>query len=148
MRTPRRTATPAAAAIFALRVQRSSTAGILLFRNRWWHPPTGMPNSPGDHLTHERPEIFALWRQHVLHARRTFAVAMRDDHAVALQAFEPVGKNVRGNPLGRIQKVGEPPFATNEIADNEQCPAIAKHVERTRDRAARASRPSTWQPGP
>src|SRR5262249_44995984 len=60
--------------------------------------------------------------------------------AARQQALESVSQNVGGNAFGRGHEIFEPSAAKKEIANDEQGPAVAKNVQRTRHRTGRALR--------
>ena len=64
--------------------------------------------------------------------------------AARQQAFESFSQDVRGNAFGRACEIFEPGAAKKEIADDEQGPAVAKNVQRTRHRTRRAPRGKTF----
>ncbi len=71
-------------------------SGFLSWHRRW-HSPACVAHSPVNHRSQDGAEILTFLRERVFHARRVLAVAMRDDDAGILQAFESVGKDVGGN---------------------------------------------------
>lgn len=52
--------------------------------------------------------------------------------------LEPVGEDVRGDPLGRGQELRIARFAGEQVAQDDERPAIADNVERGSDWARRA----------
>jgi len=59
---------------------------------------------------------------------------------LALQASESLGEDVRRYPLWRGEEIPIAPLPTEQVADQEQGPAVADHIERTGDRAGRSLR--------
>jgi len=58
------------------------------------------------------------------------------DHAGVLELAQPLGEQVAGDPGQPVAQVGVPARpAQRELADDQQRPAVADHVERFRDRA-------------
>jgi len=51
------------------------------------------------------------------------------DQASALEAFQAVGQDVGGDVLGRSKEITEATFAGEQVANDEQGPAIADDVE-------------------
>ena len=64
--------------------------------------------------------------------------------AARQQAFESFGQDVRGNSFGRGREIFETGATKKKIADDEQGPAVAKNVQRTRHRTRRAPRGKTF----
>ena len=71
----------------------------------------------------------ALVGQVVLDAQWVLTVRDAADEALALQAFESVGQDVRGDVFGRGQEVAVASLAEKQVADEQQGPAIADDVE-------------------
>ena len=87
------------------------------------------------------PQVFAFRRQRVLHPRRMRRCSGATWITPApMSRFSRSARMLVGIPSGELEKLGEPALAANQIADDEQRPAIADHVERARHRAARAPR--------
>src|SRR5688572_12785829 len=66
------------------------------------------------------------------------AVAPRADHAFPDEQLQAVGQDVGRDTLGRLYELRVSALAAHHVADHEQRPAIAEHVERAGHRAARA----------
>ena len=78
----------------------------------------------------------------VLEARRALGVRLAGDETGALEAFQALGQDVGGDVLGREEEIAEAGFTGEEVADDEQRPAIAEDVERAGDGAARSPGPA------
>src|SRR5262249_58697341 len=63
--------------------------------------------------------------------------------AARQQAFESGSQNVGGNAFGRGHEIFEPGSTKKEIANDEQSPAVAKNVQRTRHGTPRTLRGKT-----
>ena len=93
-------------------------------------------DAPVDHRPHDGPQVLALGGQRVLEARRMLAVAARLDDALVARRFRRSARMLVGMPSGESSEFREARLAAHQVADDEQRPAIAQHVERARDRAA------------
>ncbi len=67
--------------------------------------------------------------QVVFDAQWVLTVRDAADEALALQTFESVGQDVRGDVFGRGQEVAVAELAEKQVADEQQGPAIADDVE-------------------
>ncbi len=76
--------------------------------------------------------------QVILDAQRVGAVGDAREQALALEAFEAVGEDVGRDVLIRSQEVAEAGFAEEQVADEDEGPAIADEVEAGGDGAERA----------
>jgi hypothetical protein len=58
-------------------------------------------------------------------------VVSLDDDALLDQPLKTVGENIRGNPFHRLgQELAKiPPVHENDIAEDEQTPFIAEHLD-------------------
>jgi hypothetical protein len=127
---------------------RSITGAVRSRRDGRRHPAAGMLDPPRDHRTQDRTQILPLRRQLILDARWVITVTTRLDDAETDQPLQSVGQNIRRDTLGRFDKLRETPLAANQVAHDEQRPAVAKHVERARHRAARSTRRRRCRPSP
>src|SRR5919202_456573 len=94
--------------------------------------------APGGERVDGRAERAAAVGQLVLDARRALAVGAAFDEAFALQALQALGQDVGRDLLGRIEKLAETALAGQQVADHQQRPAIADHVEGAGDRTGGA----------
>ncbi len=64
------------------------------------------------------------------------AVRGRDllDHPVVLQALESVGEDIGGDAFGRGGEFFEALGPHDQVADDEQRPAVAEHIQAARHR--------------
>src|SRR5262249_2717636 len=82
----------------------------------------------------ERDQVLALGGELVLVAAAVHAGVDARQHAVAHQVGEAAREDVaRDRELG--DEVGEPPGAEQGLADDEQRPPVAEHLEGAGDRA-------------
>jgi len=65
----------------------------------------------------------------VLEARRALGVLHAGDQASALEALQTLGQDVGRDVLGRSKEITEATFAGEQVANDEQSPAIAYDVE-------------------
>jgi hypothetical protein len=73
--------------------------------------------------------------QVVLEAARVLAVGDAADQARVFEALEAIGEQVGRDVFGRGQEFAEALLAVEQVADDEQCPAVADDVERAGDGA-------------
>ncbi len=69
------------------------------------------------------------------------AIGWRDlsDDASGLQALEAVAEDICGNAFRRRGEIFEARFAQDEIADDEEGPAVTEDIETTGERTGRAA---------
>src|SRR5262245_31352345 len=82
-------------------------------------------------------ELAALRGEPVLEARRALAVRDSLQDRLRHQPVEPVGEDVPRNSEALLELV-EPAQPEEDVADDEQRPALADDLERPRDRAVLA----------
>jgi hypothetical protein len=82
-------------------------------------------------------QVETLLRQLVLVPLWALAVEDALEHAFVDQPVEPVGQNVAGDTQALLQLV-EPAQAEQDVADDQQRPALADNLERSGDRAVLA----------
>ena len=87
-----------------------------------------MLNTPLHHGPHDGAQILALLGEFVLQPWRPLAVTLGPDHALLRQALQPVGQDVRGDALGGRQELRIAALAAQEVADDQQRPAIAEQL--------------------
>ena len=83
---------------------------------------------------HGRERAAALG-QRVARAQRTLAVALARDEAEILEPAQPAGQQVRRDGLERAGQIAVARDAAQQVADDQQRPAVADGVERRGDRA-------------
>jgi hypothetical protein len=98
--------------------------------------------SPGAHLCQERHELDGFLGQAddlLLLMRRIWAGG---EEAGLGQLLQPVGQDVGRDAFDRVveQVAVMPPVAEHDVADDDEAPAIAQHLERQVDRASGAGR--------
>jgi hypothetical protein len=89
--------------------------------------------APVQHPDQDRPQVEALLRQEVLVARRALLVGALFENALVDQQAEPGGEDVAGDAQVLLDLI-EAPAAVEDVADHEQGPALAQHLERAGDR--------------
>lgn len=91
--------------------------------------------TPGFHRLEDRTKGEAFFGEFI--GQMLGAVARRDlaDDTGLEQTFEAVTEHVRRDALRRFDEFLESGTAENEIADDEEGPAIAEEIEAARDRA-------------
>src|SRR5579864_2918882 len=62
-------------------------------------------------------------------AARVAAVLTAEDEASLLQATQAVGQDVGGDALGRSEELAVARLAQEQIADDEEGPAVAEHIQ-------------------
>jgi hypothetical protein len=67
------------------------------------------------------------------------AVAARLENPLRHQPLQAVGEDVGGDALRGIEELRVAVLAADDVADHEQRPAVAEHVERAGDRAPGAA---------
>ena len=83
----------------------------------------------------ERPgQLEAVGGQFVTQAQRSFGIRPGQQYALAFEALETVGQDVRGDARKRSLEVVEAAWAVEERLDDEQTPAIADSIERSLER--------------
>src|SRR4051812_40516566 len=90
--------------------------------------------APADEPDEHGPEAPPLLRQPVLEALRALLVGHALEDALVDEAPQPGGQHVAGDPQ-RALEILEAPHAEERVAQHEQRPALADHLERARDRA-------------
>ena len=68
---------------------------------------------------------------------RLVLVGLLFDESCSLQALQPIGQDVRRDPLGGVEKLLIKAFAQEEITNNDKRPFVADHVKGIGDRANR-----------
>ena len=90
--------------------------------------------APVQHRDHHRPQVEALLGQEVLVAGRALLVGALFEDALLDQQRQPGGEDVAGHAEVLLDLV-EAAAAVEDVADHEQGPALAQHLERAGDRA-------------
>jgi hypothetical protein len=98
-----------------------------------------MSASPRSHLREQRNQLNCWLGKAVdcfLLMRRIIALRKQ---AIFHQPFQAIGQDVGGDPfVGKSQELSiVAPVSEHHIADDDQAPAVAQHLEREVDRAAR-----------
>src|SRR5262245_23310392 len=96
----------------------------------------GVTLAPGiERLEHGR-EILSLWREKIFIARWMARVEAGRDHAVRLQRLKPRRQRIGSSPCQALLELMKAlrPLAF-EIAQDQQRPAFANHIESPRHRA-------------
>jgi hypothetical protein len=96
--------------------------------------------APGHDLAQDAVERPAFWREPVLGAQGVLAVHDALDEAVLLQPEEAVREELWRRGRGGLAELGEAGLAQEEVADDEQRPAVADEVE--------CARRASWLWGP
>src|SRR5262249_41964155 len=97
-----------------------------------------MPGAPSDHLEHDRQEVDALQRKPIPSARSTNRRFFFDD-AVLLETQKPIRKDVGRDAFLRAQEIRIPrPSLEHEVANDQQRPRVAEHLEREVYRTVRS----------
>src|SRR5947208_1765049 len=84
------------------------------------------------------PEIAPARRQRVGRPRRMLGVELPGDDAVLLENLQTLRQHIGGDPGERGLKVLEAPRAGEQVADEQQRPALAEQLERLGHRTALA----------
>src|SRR5262249_45436501 len=117
----------------------SSAAGWLLSLASWGSPPDAIPGagdvleSPGPHHFEHGVEVAAFGGQMILRSWRVLAVEHALDDPVAFEAPYAVCQHVGRHALVGGQELAEAGLAGGQVAGEEQCPAVADHVQSAGD---------------
>ena len=85
---------------------------------------------PENHFREDGSEVHAFSGEKVVQLAAVGRVWLRGDNAVAFEAAEAVGKDVRGDVLvGRQELLESAITPHHHVADDEQRPAISKHFD-------------------
>ena len=93
-----------------------------------------MPVAPGKQAKQHRTEIPAALGQHILVARRPFAVAASFEQAGLNHRLEPPGQDV-GRDAQAVAELLEPGVAAERVAQDEDAPPFADVLKAAGDRA-------------
>lgn len=72
----------------------------------------------------------ALFRQDMIVSWRTLLISVPFDKAHRFQGRQAIGQHIGGDPFGRSKEFGESPLAVDEIAHDDERPAITDKIER------------------
>ena len=97
-----------------------------------------MAGAPVGERIDDASEGAAVVGQVILDAQRVGAVGNARNETLALEAFEAVGQNVGGDVLVGQEELAEAGVAEEQVADDEESPAIADEVKAGCDGAERA----------
>ena len=90
--------------------------------------------APLEQRDEDGPQVGALLGQAVLAAQRALLVRPLHQDALLDEALEPRLQHVAGDAQVALQLL-EAPDPQEDVPDDEQCPALAHHLERRRHRA-------------
>ncbi len=89
-----------------------------------------VPRSPNEQLQKYRRQINSLLRQPVIHPSCIRLLRLRGDDPRRLELPQTVCQDVGGYPLARLLELLKcPEPASHQIADDQQRPAISKHLQ-------------------
>ena len=94
----------------------------------------GVAVAPGEQGDQRRPEVEPLLGEEVLVALRALLVGAPFEDVLVDQPLQPGGEHVAGDAEALLQ-LAEAPVAVHHVADDQQRPALADHLERLGDRA-------------
>ncbi len=96
-----------------------------------------VPRPPNEQFQKYRCQINPFLRQPVVHPSSIRLLRLRGDDPRRFELPQTVRQDVRGNPFARFPELLKcPEPANHQIADNQQRPAISKHLEGDTHRAA------------
>src|SRR5262245_37892384 len=81
----------------------------------------------------DHAELPTLVREVVFRPRRMLGVELAGDEPLLLHQLEPLGEQVRRDALQRRLEILELAVPAEEVANDEQRPALADHLEGFRD---------------
>ena len=87
------------------------------------------PGAPVGEQPQGRGEVAAVGRQVVGEAGRALLVRRGADDAVAFQAAQAIGEDVRRDPGERLAELAEPTRPVEQRLDDQQAPAVADAIE-------------------
>src|SRR5579884_975146 len=90
--------------------------------------------APLAHGVDHRPQITAAFGQPVVEARRVLAVGNLGEHADLDEASQALTEHVAGDPEPPLEVV-KAGHAEERVADDQQRPPLAHHLQTLRDRA-------------
>ena len=106
---------------------RTASLGLLLGHQR---------NAPAGQILEHRPKLLASWGEAKQGGGDWGRGIFTSDDAGVLEFAQPLGEQVGGDPGEPVAQVGVPARAAQrQLADDQQRPAVADHIQRFRDRA-------------
>src|SRR5262249_22028307 len=117
-------------------LDRSATVGVDEAGGR-----IGETRAPASQGADDRAELLALFAEDVLSPRWVIGVKTSLDQSVLLHQLELLRQHVRRNAGERILQVLEAAWSTQQIADDQQGPALADQLERFGNRTSLSIQP-------